>query len=155
MIFSLVCLANSYFFLKIQLKPASFRKPSLSIPGLDEVMPFFCTKRHIRLASTGRMALQHNHLYISPLVLITSHTPTPSHLRTHTHISLIQFYIYIYGLFDSSVDKESTCNAGDPGLTPGSERSTGEGIGYPLQYSWASLVTQLVKNLPAMRETWV
>ena len=38
---------------------------------------------------------------------------------------------------------------------PGSERSTGEGIGYPLQYSWASLVTQLVKNLPAMQETWV
>ena len=35
------------------------------------------------------------------------------------------------------------------------DRSTGEGIGYPLQYSWASLVAQLVKNLPAMRETWV
>ena len=51
--------------------------------------------------------------------------------------------------------KESTCNAGDPGLIPGSERSTGEGIGYTLQYSWASLVAQLVKNLPAMRETWV
>ena len=51
--------------------------------------------------------------------------------------------------------KESTCNAGDPGLIPGSGRSTGEGIGYPLQYSWASLVAQLVKNLPAMWETWV
>ena len=37
----------------------------------------------------------------------------------------------------------------------GSGRSSGEGIGYPLQYSWASLVTQLVKNLPAMQETWV
>ena len=56
---------------------------------------------------------------------------------------------------DSSVGKESTCNAGDPGLIPGSGRSTGEGIGYPLQYSWASLVAQLVKNLPSMRETWV
>jgi len=43
----------------------------------------------------------------------------------------------------------------DPGLIPGSGRSTGEGIGYPLQYSWASFVAQLVKNLPAMRETWV
>ena len=59
------------------------------------------------------------------------------------------------GVPDSSVDKESTCNAGDPGSIPGSGRSTGEGIGYPLQYSWASRVIQLVKNLPAMWETWV
>ena len=51
--------------------------------------------------------------------------------------------------------KNLTANAGDPGLIPGPGRSTGEGIGYPLQYSWASLVAQLVKNLPAMRETWV
>ena len=55
----------------------------------------------------------------------------------------------------SSVGKESACNAGDPSLIPGSGRSAGEGIGYPLQYSWASLVAQLVKNPPAMRETWV
>ena len=48
--------------------------------------------------------------------------------------------------------KESTCNAG---LIPGLGRSSGEGIIYPLQYSWASLVVQLVKNLPAMRETSV
>ena len=40
-------------------------------------------------------------------------------------------------------------------MIPGSERSTGEGIGYPLQYSWASLLAQLVKNPPAMQETWV
>ena len=46
----------------------------------------------------------------------------------------------------SSVGKESTCSAGDPSLIPGWGRSTGEGIGYPLQYSWASLVAQLVKN---------
>ena len=59
------------------------------------------------------------------------------------------------GFPGSSADKESACNAGDPGLIPGSGRSLGEGIGYPLQYSWASLVAQLVKNLPAMRETWV
>ena len=56
---------------------------------------------------------------------------------------------------ESSGGKESACNAGDPGLIPGSGRSAGQGIGYPLQYSWASLVTQLLKNLPAMRETWV
>ena len=56
---------------------------------------------------------------------------------------------------DSSVGKESACNAGDPSLIPGSGRSGGEGIGYPLQYSCASLVAQLIKNLPAVQETWV
>ena len=60
--------------------------------------------------------------------------------------------VYIPG---SSADKESTCNAGDPRSIPGLGSSLGEGIGYPLQYSWASLVAQLVKNLPAMWETWV
>ena len=53
------------------------------------------------------------------------------------------------------VGKGSTCNAGDPGSIPRSGRSTGEGIAYPLQYSWASLVAQLVKNSPAMQETWL
>ena len=53
----------------------------------------------------------------------------------------------------SSVGKESAYNAGDPGSIPESGRSTGEGIGYPLQYSWASLVAQVVQNLPAMWET--
>ena len=56
---------------------------------------------------------------------------------------------------DSSVSKESACKAGEPCLIPGLGRSTGEGIGYPLQYSWASLVAQLVKNPPAMWETWI
>ena len=60
-----------------------------------------------------------------------------------------------WGFPDSSVIKESTCNEGDPGLIPGSGRSAGEGIGYPLQYSWAFLVAQLIKNPPAMGETWV
>ena len=59
------------------------------------------------------------------------------------------------GFPDSSVGKESTCNAGDPSSIPGSGRSTGEGIGYSRQYSWPSLVTQVVKNPPAMQETWV
>ena len=55
----------------------------------------------------------------------------------------------------SSAGKESTFNAGDSGSIPGLGRSTEERIGYPLQYSWAFLVAQLVKNLPAMRETWL
>ena len=50
------------------------------------------------------------------------------------------------GFPHSSVGKESACNAGDPGSIPGSGRSAGKGIGYPLQYSWASLVVQLVKE---------
>ena len=59
------------------------------------------------------------------------------------------------GFPHSSVGKESACNVGDPGSIPGSERYAGEGIGYPLQYSWASLVAQPIKNLPATWETWV
>ena len=53
------------------------------------------------------------------------------------------------------VGKEYVCNAGDPGSIPGMGQSPGEGIGYPLQCSWAFLVAQLVKTLPAMWETWV
>ena len=60
-----------------------------------------------------------------------------------------------WSLSDSSAGKESACNSRDPGSIPGSGRSSEEGIGYSLQYSWASLVAQLVKNLPATRETWV
>ena len=62
---------------------------------------------------------------------------------------------FLGGNLDSSVGEESTCNAGDPDSIPGSGRCAGEGIGYPLQYSWASLVAQLVKNPPAMKETLV
>ena len=67
----------------------------------------------------------------------------------------IDWFTINYGFPCSSVGKESACNAGDPSLSPGSGRSAGEGTGYPLQYSWAFLVAQLVKNLPTMWETWV
>ena len=56
---------------------------------------------------------------------------------------------------DSSVGKKSACNVGDPSLIPGWGRFDREWIGYPLRYSWASLVAQLVKNLLTVRETWV
>ena len=59
------------------------------------------------------------------------------------------------GFPHSSVGEESAFNAGDPSSIPGSGRSPGEEIGYPLQYSWASLVAQLIKNPPAVWETWV
>ena len=61
---------------------------------------------------------------------------------------------YASGFPGSSAGKKSACSAGDPGSISGSERFPAEGIGYPLQYSWASLVAQMVKNLPAMWETW-
>ena len=66
---------------------------------------------------------------------------------------ILLIYMMSMGFPGSSAGKESTCNAGDPSLIPGSGRFLGEGIGYPLQYSWASLVAQLVKNPPAMQKT--
>ena len=74
---------------------------------------------------------------------------------SEANVNFKEVYGYVQGFPDSSDGKESTCNAGDPGSIPGLERSPEEGIGYPLQYSWASLVAQLVKNLLAMWETWV
>ena len=80
------------------------------------------------------------------------------------HIGIHQTALSVGAMYerefpDSSVGKESACNTGDPSSIPGSGRPAGEGIGYPLQYSWASLVApleaQLVENLPAMWETWV
>ena len=59
------------------------------------------------------------------------------------------------GFPGSSAGKESSCKAGDPDSVPGSGRSPGKGVGYPLQYSWASLGAQTVKNPPAMPEIWV
>ena len=70
-------------------------------------------------------------------------------------LSLVASKHVLRGFPSSSAGKESACNAGDLSSIPGSGRSPGEGIGYPLQYSWASLVAYLVKNTPAMQETWV
>ena len=71
-----------------------------------------------------------------------------------SNFTLFLFLVYDVGSFlGSSVGKESSCNAGNTSLTPGSGRYPGEGIGHPLQYSWTSLVAQLVKNLSAMQET--
>ena len=67
--------------------------------------------------------------------------------------AILRYSGSIWGFPHSSVDKESACNAGDHGSIPGSGRSSEIGIDYPLQYSWASLVAQLVKNPPATWET--
>ena len=61
----------------------------------------------------------------------------------------------LLGFPGSSAGKESACNAGDHSSIPGSDSSPGEGLGYSLQYSWASLVAEMVKNPPAVREIWV
>ena len=61
-------------------------------------------------------------------------------------LQFVGIYLFIVGFPDSSVGKESGCNVGDPGSFPGSGRSPGEGLGYPHQYIWASLVTQTVKK---------
>ena len=61
----------------------------------------------------------------------------------------------MWGFPGSSAGKGSACNTGRPASIPGLGRLPGEGIDYPLQYSWASLMAQMVKNLLAMRETWV
>ena len=70
-------------------------------------------------------------------------------------ISVPSSQYYCKSFPGSLAGKEATCNAGDPSQIPRSGRSPGERIGYRLQYSWASLVTQMVKNPPATRETWV
>ena len=74
---------------------------------------------------------------------------------SHTDNIYIFWILKVFFISGGSAGKESACNAGNPGLTPGLGSSSGEGTGYSLQYSWASLVAQLVKNLPAMWETWV
>ena len=73
----------------------------------------------------------------------------------HVHIFLLKSKVFAWGFSFSSAGKESACNSGDTGSIPGSGRSSGEGIGYPLQYAPASLVVQLEKNPPTKRETWV
>ena len=75
------------------------------------------------------------------------------HTASQRHFIFLNAYVNCFS--GSSAGKEPTYNVGDPGSISGSGRSTGEEIGYPLQYSWASLVAQLVKTPPALWETWV
>ena len=103
--------------------------------------------------------------FVPPYYLSLSSSNCKARKRQSHRLKYSQFLNHVLEMYPSpptprgfphsSVGKESACNAGDPGLIPGLERSTGEWIGYPLQCSWASLVAQLVKNLPAMRDTWV
>ena len=89
-----------------------------------------------------------------PEVVVESEAWLDSRVGPGPGPSFFEEYKDFQGFPDSSVGNESACNVGDPCSIPGLGRSAGEGIGYPLQYSWASLVAQLVKNLPAMWEIW-
>ena len=126
----------------------------------------------------------HRKAFLSPLVILWNSTlrwvylsfysfPFTSLLfsaicktSSDNHVAFVHFFPFGDGFAyycllcnssfpESSVGKESACNEGDPSLTPGLGRSAGGGISYPLQYSWASLEAQLVKNPPVMQETWV
>ena len=95
------------------------------------------------------------HFYLSPTELLTTTIfivlPFPE-----CHIAGIRHYIGFWeGFPGSSAGKESACSAGDSGSLPGSGRFPGEGIGYPLQYSWVSLVAQTVENPLTIQETRV
>ena len=126
----------------------------LSIPSPECIpSPYACVRFHQSLKSRPP----------PPAAPTTSTAPSwtqPSSPEIHLHRDVYILKMWTgscaflnRGFPDSLVGKESACNAGDPSLIPGSGRSAGEGIGYSLQYSWASLVAQLVKNLPEMQET--
>ena len=78
-----------------------------------------------------------------------------NNLFKKTYICIENICLFIWGFPSSSVGKESACNAGDHISIPGSGRFPGDRISYPLQCSWALLEAQMVKNPPAMQETWV
>ena len=87
-------------------------------------------------------------------------TGTLENCDTRSNGSTFRYFLWVMvvvasGFSGSSAGKESAWNAGDPSSIPAVGRSPGEGIGYPLQYSWAFRMAQMVKNLPAMWETWV
>ena len=94
--------------------------------------------------------------YFFKVTLKTPHGSIRSTFSTWLGVSSSQWWDWQYqGFFSGSAGIEFACDAGDPGLIPGLGRSAEEGIGYLLQHSWASLLAQLVKNQPAMQETWV
>ena len=97
------------------------------------------------------------YVHICPLLWISFpfRSPQSTEYSSPCYTVGSHYLFFTQGFPGSSVGKESTCNAGGPRSIPGSGRSAGEGIGYLLQYSWASLVAQLVNNPPVMQETWV
>ena len=85
---------------------------------------------------------------ISSVALVTG-------LQQNDSVYIFFLILFHYSFPGGSGGKASAYNAGDPSLIPGFGRCLGEGMGYPLQYFGATLVSQMVKNSPAMHETWV
>ena len=102
---------------------------------------------------------QWNKNKIEPIYFSQIFSPlTKGYYLINNYYSFVHILVWVYvwvGFPDSSVGKESACNGGNRSWIPGLGRSPGEGIDYPLQYSWVSLVAQMVKNLTAMQKTWV
>ena len=92
---------------------------------------------------------------ISKTTFITAHSGSKMRLSGSLPDQPLAAALVCGGFPGNSAGKQSAYKAGDPGSISGFGRSPGEGVGYPLQYSWASLVAQTVKNLPAMKDTWV
>ena len=132
--------------------------PFISISCSPNTLPPRCIRESPPLAVTTLRVL-----FSAPSLRSPCHSPCPwaeslffPYLICHQTVSFFRGWVGGFkGFPGSSAGKESACSAGDPGLIPGSGRSPGEGVGYPLQYSWASLVAQMVKNPPAKQETWV
>ena len=114
-----------------------------------------CFSLTIFLITNCQLCVFSRLLYQMQKFLIDYKTAPQEITPSLSYLFLIDNNYYVMGFRGSSACKESAYNAGDPGLIPRLGRSPGEGISYPLQYSWASLVAQLVKNPPALRETWV
>ena len=87
--------------------------------------------------------------------ILVFHPQAPPYAQLPGHGQSGEKILFFWCKAHGSAGKESTFNAGGPSSIPGSGRSPGEGTGYPLQYSRASLAAQLVENLPAVQETWV
>ena len=103
----------------------------------------------IKLINTS--IISHSHPLCVCVCVRWGHLSTLSKLQVYNGVVLT----IVPGFPGSSTGKESACKVGDPGSIPGSRRSPGEGIGYPLQHSWASLMAQMVKDPPSMQETSV
>ena len=133
---------------------ALFASRILGFPPLSQTRALHPSVTLLLLNSKGQ-----SYSGVSPGPLFSSflslHARSPVHPKRSQSFNQAILDSTKQGSPHSSVGKESTCNAGDPGSIPGLPRSPGEGIGYPLQYSWASLVAQLVKTLLAIQETWV
>ena len=133
----------------------SIKRGSGSPPRAVSWLPSGLSLWNLRLTNSSFKPVWQIWVWNSGLSVSESETQMDQIQRWHCFPSFRVRSNALCGFPDSSAGKESACNAGDSGSIPGLGRSAGEGIGYPHQYSWASLVAQLVKNPPAMRETWV